>query len=106
MTQYTKNYLLTDNNNDTLKGRATIKVREDITGKFSGVVMRKGTKVVVSGTQYDTLMSVIDDGNCEWDLIVEQDGMCTDTFDGTSRDCFTLLYTEDKTNFSLESVNC
>ena len=102
MTQYTKNYLLTDNNNDTLKGTATIKVREDITGKFSGVVMRKGTKVVVSGTQYNTLMSVIDDGNCEWDMIVEQD---VDPKYAT-RDQYTLSYTKDKINFSIESMNC
>ena len=89
-----------------LKGTATIVVNEDISGKFSGETIKKGSEVVVSDSQYDVLMSVIDDGNCEWDLIVEQDGMCTDTFDGTSRDCFTLLYTEDKTNFSLQSVNC
>ena len=89
-----------------LQGTATIVVNEDIQGKFSGETIKKGSEVVVSDSQYDVLMSVIDDGNCEWDLIVEQDGMCTDTFDGTSRDCFTLLYTEDKTNFSLQSVNC
>ena len=80
------------------KGTATIKLNEDITGKFSGETIKKGSEVVVSDAQYDMLMSVIDDGNCEWDLIVEQDG--------TSRDCFTLLYTEDRTNFSLQSVNC
>ena len=91
---------------ENLQGTATIIVNEDIQGKFSGETIKKGSEVVVSDSQYDVLMSVIDDGNCEWDLIVEQDGMCTDTFDGTSRDCFTLLYTEDKTNFSLQSVNC
>lgn len=101
MTQYTKNYLLTDKDNDTLKGTATIKVNEDIAGKFSGVVMRKGTKVVVSGIQYDTLMSVIDDGNCEWDMIVDQD---IDKY--AARDQYTLSYTEAKTNFSLEAINC
>ena len=90
----------------SLQRTATIKINEDIEGKFSGETIKKGSEVVVSDAQYDTLMSVIDDGNCEWDLIVEQDGMCTDTFDGTSRDCFTLLYTEDRTNFSLQSVNC
>ena len=83
---------------ENLQGTATIVVNEDIQGKFSGETIKKGSEVVVSDAQYDTLMSVIDDGNCEWDLIVEQDG--------TSRDCFTLLYTEDKTNFSLQSVNC
>tara|TARA_R110000744_G_scaffold190775_1_gene309972 strand:- start:105 stop:395 length:291 start_codon:yes stop_codon:yes gene_type:complete len=84
---------------ENLQGTATIKLNEDISGKFSGETIEKGSEVVVAGTQYDTLMSVIDDGNCEWDLIVEQD-------QGTNRDCFTLSYTEDKTNFSLESINC
>ena len=81
-----------------LQGTATISLKEDITGKFSGKVLKKGTEIVVSGRQYDTLMDVIDDGNCEWDLIVDQDDM--------SRDQFTLSYTENKTNFSVESVNC
>ena len=89
-----------------LQGTATIVVNEDIQGKFSGETIKKGSEVVVSDSQYDVLMSVIDDGNCEWDLIVEQEGLCTHTYDGASRDCFTLLYTEDKTNFSLQSINC
>ncbi len=80
------------------KGTATIKLNEDITGKFSGETIKKGSEVVVSDAQYDTLMSVIDDGNCAWDLIVDQDDM--------NRDCFTLLYTKDKTNFSIEAMNC
>ena len=75
---------------ENLQGTATIKLNEDISGKFSGETIEKGSEVVVAGTQYDTLMS---------DLIVEQD-------QGTNRDCFTLSYTEDKTNFSLESINC
>ena len=90
----------------SLQGTATIVLNEDIQGKFSGETIKKGSEVVVSGRQYDTLMDVIDDGNCEWDLIVEQEGLCTHTFDGASRDCFTLLYTEDRTSFSLQSVNC
>ena len=81
-----------------LQGTATISLKEDITGKFSGKVLKKGTEIVVSGRQYDTLMDVIDDGNCEWDLIVDQDDM--------SRDQFTLSYTENKTNFWIESINC
>ena len=81
-----------------LQGTATISLKEDITGKFSGKVLKKGTEIVVSGRQYDTLMDVIDDGNCEWDLIVDQDDM--------NRDQFTLSYLENKTNFSVQSVNC
>ena len=82
----------------SLQGTATINLKEDIAGKFSGKVLKKGTEIVVSGRQYDTLMDVIDDGNCEWDLIVDQDDM--------NRDRFTLSYTENKTNFTLESINC
>ena len=81
-----------------LQGTATISLKEDIAGKFSGKVLKKGTEIVVSGRQYDTLMDVIDDGNCEWDLIVDQDDM--------NRDQFTLSYTENKTNFWIESINC
>ena len=84
------------------KGTATIKLNEDITGKFSGETIKKGSEVVVSDAQYDTLMSVIDDGNCEWDVIVDT------TISGweTKRDQFTLSYTKDKTNFSIEAMNC
>ena len=81
-----------------LQGTATISLKEDITGKFSGKVLKKGTEIVVSGRQVETLWDVIKDGNCEWDLIVDQDDM--------NRDQFTLSYTENKTNFSLESINC
>ena len=85
-------------NQENLQGTATISLGEDITGKFSGKVLKKGTEIVVSDRQYDTLMDVIKDGNCEWDLIVDQDDM--------NRDQFTLSYTENKTNFWIESVNC
>ena len=81
-----------------LQGTATISLGEDIQGKFSGKVLKKGTEIVVSGRQVETLWDVIKDGNCEWDLIVDQDDM--------SRDQFTLSYTKNKTNFSVESVNC
>ena len=81
-----------------LQGTATISLKEDITGKFSGKVLKKGTEIVVSGRQVETLWDVIKDGNCEWDLIVDQDDM--------NRDQFTLSYTENKTNFTLESINC
>jgi len=95
MKYYTNNRL---KGTTDLQGTATISLGEDIQGKFSGKVLKKGTHIVVSGRQYDTLMDVIDDGNCEWDLIVDQDDM--------NRDQFTLSYTENKTNFSLESINC
>ena len=81
-----------------LQGTATISLKEDITGKFSGKVLKKGTEIVVSGRQVETLWDVIKDGNCEWDLIVDQDDM--------NRDQFTLSYLENKTNFSVQSVNC
>ena len=81
-----------------LQGTATISLKEDITGKFSGKVLKKGTEIVVSGRQVETLWDVIKDGNCEWDLIVDQDDM--------NRDQFTLSYTENKTNFWIESINC
>mgnify|MGYP001125081732 CR=1 FL=1 len=87
---------------ENLQGTATIVINEDIQGKFSGETIKKGSEVVVSDAQYDTLMSVIDDGNCEWDLIV--DTTTKDSF--LKNDQFTLSYLEDKTNFSLQSVNC
>ena len=95
MKYYTNNRL---KGTTDLQGTATISLGEDIQGKFSGKVLKKGTEIVVSGRQVETLWDVIKDGNCEWDLIVDQDDM--------SRDQFTLSYTENKTNFSVESVNC
>ena len=95
MKYYTNNRL---KGTTDLQGTATISLGEDIQGKFSGKVLKKGTEIVVSGRQLETLWDVIDDGNCEWDLIVDQDDM--------NRDQFTLSYTENKTNFSVQSVNC
>ena len=95
MKYYTNNRL---KGTTDLQGTATISLGEDIQGKFSGKVLKKGTEIVVSGRQVETLWDVIKDGNCEWDLIVDQDDI--------SRDQFTLSYTENKTNFSVESVNC
>jgi len=92
---YTNNKL---KNVEERKGTATININENIQGKFSGEIIKKGSQVVVSGRQYDTLMDVIDDGNCEWDMIVDQDDM--------NRDQFTLSYTEDHTNFDIDSINC
>ena len=72
MKYYTNNQL---KGTTDLQGTATISLGEDITGKFSGKILKKGTEIVVSGRQYDTLMDVIS-------------------------------YTENKTNFTLESINC
>jgi len=85
-----------------LQGTATISLKEDIAGKFSGKVLKKGTEIVVSGHQVETLWDVIKDGNCEWDLIV--DTTTKDSF--LKNDQFTLSYLENKTNFSVQSVNC
>jgi len=85
-----------------LKGTTTIVVNEDISGKFSGEILKKGSKIVVSGVQNEVLSSVIDDGNCEWDLVLD----ITNRDKHLMNDLFTLSYTEDKTNFSIDSVNC
>jgi len=83
---------------ENLQGTATIKINEDITGKYSGEVIKKDSEVVVSGFQYKSLMTVLEDGNCTWDLIVNY---------GTDKvDQFKLLYTMDETNFELQSFNC
>tara|TARA_B100000497_G_C7554485_1_gene334877 strand:- start:40 stop:321 length:282 start_codon:yes stop_codon:yes gene_type:complete len=79
-----------------LHGTATIKINEDIAGRYAGDVIPKGSEIVVSGHQYKMLMSVIDDGNCVWDVIVDSDSV----------DQYMLSYTVDKTNFSIESINC
>ena len=99
MKYYTNNRL---KGTTDLQGTATISLGEDITGKFSGKVLKKGTEIVVSGRQYETLMDVIDDGNCEWDLVV--DTTTGDSF--LKNDQFTLSYLENKTNFTVQSVNC
>tara|TARA_R110001592_G_scaffold247682_1_gene509807 strand:+ start:551 stop:841 length:291 start_codon:yes stop_codon:yes gene_type:complete len=96
MTYYTNNQI-TD-----LKGTATIVINKDLMGKFSGETLKKGSKIVVSDAQYDTLMSVIDDGNCEWDVVVDLET----AYVRSDRDQFTLSYTEEDTNFSLDSLNC
>jgi len=85
-----------------LQGTATISLKEDIEGKFSGKVLKKGSEIVVSGLQYDMLMDVIDDGNCEWDLIV--DTTTKDSF--LKNDQFKLSYVLGETNFTLQSINC
>ena len=91
MNYYTNNRIV------DLEGTATVQINEDIIGKYSGEVMKKGSKIIVSGLQYKSLMSVIDDGNCVWDVVVDLD---------TDRDQFQLSYNDSKTNFSLDSLNC
>ena len=85
-------------NQEDLQGTATIITYKDIQGKFSGDNIKKGSEIIVSGRQKETLWDVIDDGNCEWDLIVDRDD--------NNRDCFTLSYVEGQTNFGVQSVNC
>ena len=85
-----------------LKGTTTIVVNQDIQGKFSGEILKKGSKIVVSGVQREVLSSVIDDGNCEWDLIV--DTTTKDSF--LKNDQFKLSYVLGETNFTLQSINC
>jgi hypothetical protein len=81
-----------------LEGTATIKINEDIIGKYSGEVIKKGSEVVVSGVQYRSLMSVLEDGNCTLDLVVNY---ATDSVDQ-----FKLLYLMEETNFEVQSFNC
>ena len=99
MKYYTNNRL---KGTTDLQGTATISLGEDIQGKFSGKVLKKGTEIVVSGRQVETLWDVIEDGNCEWDLVV--DTTTGDSF--LKNDQFTLSYLENKTNFTVQSVNC
>jgi hypothetical protein len=95
MKYYTNNELKSSGN---LEGTATIKINEDITGKYGGSVIKKGSEIVVSGIQYRSLMSVLDDGNCTWDLMVN--------YGSDNVDQFKLLYTMDETNFELQCFNC
>ena len=95
MKYYTNNELISTEN---LEGTATIKINKDIMGKYSGEVMKKGSEVVVSGFQYKSLMSVLEDGNCTWDMIVN--------YGTDSVDQFKLLYLKDETNFEVQSFNC
>jgi len=95
MKYYTNNELKSSGN---LEGTATIKINEDITGKYGGSVMEKGSEIVVSGFQYKSLMSVLEDGNCTWDVIVN--------YGSDNVDQFNLRYLYDETNFELQSFNC
>tara|TARA_A100001201_G_scaffold84310_2_gene74760 strand:- start:40 stop:339 length:300 start_codon:yes stop_codon:yes gene_type:complete len=89
-------------NQEDLKGTATIRVTEDLQGKFSGMTIKKDSLITISDRQVEMLWNVIDDGNCAWDLIVEYDIMS----DYMNRDQFELNYMLGQTNFTIESVNC
>ena len=89
-------------NQEDLKGTATIRVTEDLQGKFSGMTIKKDSLITISDRQVEMLWNVIDDGNCAWDLIVEYDMMS----DYMNRDQFELNYMLGQTNFTIESVNC
>ena len=89
-------------NQEDLKGTATIRVTEDLQGKYSGMTIKKDSLITISDRQVEMLWNVIDDGNCAWDLIVEYDMMS----DYMNRDQFELNYMLGQTNFTIESVNC
>mgnify|MGYP003138302182 FL=1 len=89
-------------NQEDLKGTATIRVTEDLQGKYSGMTIKKDSLITISDRQVEMLWNVIDDGNCAWDLIVEYDIMS----DYMNRDQFELNYMLGQTNFTIESVNC
>ena len=89
-------------NQEDLKGTATIRVTEDLQGKYSGMTIKKDSLITISDQQVEMLWNVIDDGNCAWDLIVEYDMMS----DYMNRDQFELNYMLGQTNFTIESVNC
>ncbi len=89
-------------NQEDLKGTATIRVTEDLQGKYSGMTIKKDSLITISDRQVEMLWNVINDGNCAWDLIVEYDMMS----DYMNRDQFELNYMLGQTNFTIESVNC
>ena len=89
-------------NQEDLKGTATIRVTEDLQGKYSGMTIKKDSLITISDRQVEMLWNVINDGNCAWDLIVEYDMMS----DYMNRDQFELNYILGQTNFTIESVNC
>jgi len=95
MKYYTNSDLISSEN---LQGTATIKINKDITGKYAGEVIKKGSEIVVSDLQYKTLMSVLEDGNCTLDLVVN--------YGTDSVDQFKLLYLMEETNFEVQSFNC
>ena len=97
MTQrfYTNRYY---ENKEDLKGTVTLHTYEDIYGKYSGMLLPKGSEIVLSGAQADMVWRVIDDGNCTWEVVLD--------LHDTSSDQFKVSYVEGKTNFGVLAVNC
>jgi len=87
---------------EDLYNTVTIKVTEDIQGSYSGQTIKKGSQIVVSDSQYETLMRMMDDKEWVWDLIVEYEVMS----EYMNRDQFRLNYTVDNTNFQSPLSNC
>lgn len=97
MTQrfYTNRYY---ENKEDLKGTVTLHTYEDIYGKYSGMLLPKGSEIVLSGAQADMVWRVIEDGNCTWDVVLD--------IHSTNMEQFKLSYVEGKTNFGVLAVNC
>ena len=85
-------------NQENLQGTVTLYTYEDIYGKYSGMLLPKGSEIVVSGNQGDMVWCVIKDGNCTWDVVLD--------IDWSSNEQFELSYVLGKTNFGVQSVNC
>ena len=85
-------------NKEDLQGTVTLHTYEDIYGKYSGMLLPKGSEIVVSGDQVDMVWRVIKDGNCTWDVVLD--------IHWSNMEQFELSYLEDKTNFGVLAVNC
>ena len=97
MTQrfYTNRYY---ENKEDLKGTVTLHTYEDIYGKYSGMLLPKGSEIVLSGAQAEMVWRVIEDGNCTWEVVLD--------LHDTSSDQFKVSYVEGQTNFGVLAVNC
>lgn len=97
MTQrfYTNRYY---ENKEDLKGTVTLQTMEDVYGKYSGMLLPKGSEVVLSGAQADMVWRVIEDGNCTWEVVLD--------IHDTSMEQFKLSYVKGQTNFHVLAVNC
>ena len=85
-------------NQENLQGTVTLYTYEDIYGKYSGMLLPKGSEIVVSGAQVDSVWSIIKDGDSALDIILD--------IDWSSNEQFELSYVLGKTNFVVQSVNC
>ncbi len=91
---------LKNKNNNDLDGTITLITYKEMAGIYAGEVIPKGSEIVVSGLQVRAIWDVIKDGNCTLNLVVDMDSTYNDA------DQFQLFYTEDFTNFGIQSVNC